>query len=141
MVRILAKATGSSGMAGGQAIDLDTITNTPSMAKLESMHRMKTGALIAASVQLGIRAAGVRNQGLIDGLTNYAKAIGLTYQITDDVLDDTSDSKTLGKPQGADRKQQKHTYLTVFGETDARQAAVRFHRQAGSFAPRKGFGP
>ena len=130
MVRILAQASGAYGMAGGQAIDLNSAGTSLTSSQLETMHRMKTGALIVASVQLGAQAAGAYDPGLVDGLSRYAQALGLAYQVTDDILDDTSETATLGKIRGADRKQNKPTYLTVFGEEKARQIASRNHGEA-----------
>lgn len=128
MVRILAQASGASGMAGGQAIDLSG--SASSKTALETMHQMKTGALIAAAVQLGARAAGVEDPTLLAGLNRYGLVLGLTFQVTDDILDETSETAALGKMRGSDRKQNKPTYLTVLGETPARRAADQYHQRA-----------
>jgi geranylgeranyl pyrophosphate synthase len=128
MVRILSQATGSSGMAGGQAIDLSG--SASSKTALETMHRMKTGALIAASVQLGARAAGAEDPALLEGLSRYGLVLGLTFQVTDDILDETSETAALGKMRGSDRRQHKPTYLTVLGEAPARRAAAQYHQRA-----------
>ena len=128
MVRILAQATGASGMAGGQAIDLSG--SASSKTALETMHRMKTGALIAASVQLGARAAGAEDPALLEGLSRYGLVLGLTFQVTDDILDETSETAALGKMRGSDRRQHKPTYLTVLGEAPARRAAAQYHQRA-----------
>jgi geranylgeranyl pyrophosphate synthase len=128
MVRILAKATGASGMAGGQAIDLSG--SALSKYGLERMHRMKTGALIAAAVQLGARAARVEDPVLLEGLSDYGGVLGLTFQVTDDILDEASETVALGKMRGSDRRQNKPTYLTVLGEASARQAVAQHHRCA-----------
>ena len=128
MVRILAQATGASGMAGGQAIDLSG--SASSRTALETMHRMKTGALIAASVQLGARAAGAEDPALLEGLSRYGLVLGLTFQVTDDILDETSETAALGKMRGSDRRQHKPTYLTVLGEAPARRAAAQYHQRA-----------
>ena len=128
MVRILAQATGASGMAGGQAIDLSG--SASSKTTLETMHRMKTGALIAASVQLGARAAGAEDPALLEGLSRYGLLLGLTFQVTDDILDETSETAALGKMRGSDRRQHKPTYLTVLGEAPARRAAAQYHQRA-----------
>jgi geranylgeranyl pyrophosphate synthase len=128
MVRILAQATGASGMAGGQAIDLSG--SAFSKHTLETMHRMKTGALIAAAVQLGARAAGAEDPNLLESLSRYGLALGLTFQVTDDILDETSETAALGKMRGSDRRQNKPTYLTVLGEALARQAAAQYHQLA-----------
>ena len=128
MVRILAQATGASGMAGGQAIDLSG--SASSKTALETMHRMKTGALIAASVQLGARAAGAEDPALLEDLSRYGLVLGLTFQVTDDILDETSETAALGKMRGSDRRQHKPTYLTVLGEAPARRAAAQYHQRA-----------
>ncbi len=128
MIRILAQATGASGMAGGQAIDLSG--SASSKTALETMHRMKTGALIAASVQLGARAAGAEDPALLEDLSRYGLVLGLTFQVTDDILDETSETAALGKMRGSDRRQNKPTYLTVLGEAPAREAAAQYHHRA-----------
>ena len=130
MVRILAQATGASGMAGGQAIDLSSTGSASSKTALDMMHRMKTGALIAASVQLGARAAGANDLALLEGLSHYGLVLGLTFQVTDDILDDTAETAALGKMRGSDRRQNKPTYLTVLGEARARQAVAQYHQEA-----------
>jgi len=128
MVRILAQATGASGMAGGQAIDLSG--SASSKSALETMHRMKTGALIAAAVHLGARAAGADDPALLEGLSCYGLVLGLTFQVTDDILDEASETTALGKMRGSDRRQNKPTYLSVLGEASARQAAAQYHQWA-----------
>ena len=128
MVRILAQATGASGMAGGQAIDLSG--SASSKTALETMHQMKPGALIAAAVQLGARAAGSEDQALLEGLSRYGLVLGLTFQVTDDILDEASGTTALGKMRGSDRRQNKPTYLSVLGEAPARRAAARYHQRA-----------
>ena len=128
MIRILAQATGASGMAGGQAIDLSG--SASSKNALETMHRMKTGALIAAAVQLGARAAGAEDQALLEGLSRYGLMLGLTFQVTDDILDETSETAALGKMRGSDRRRNKPTYFTVLGENPARRAAAQYHQRA-----------
>jgi geranylgeranyl pyrophosphate synthase len=128
MVRILAQATGASGMAGGQAIDLSG--SASSITALETMHRMKTGALIAAAVQLGARAAGAEDPALLKRLSRYGLALGLTFQVTDDILDETSETAALGKMRGSDRRQNKPTYLTILGEAHSRRAVTQYHQQA-----------
>jgi geranylgeranyl pyrophosphate synthase len=128
MVQILAQATGASGMAGGQAIDLDG--NASSKNTLETMHQMKTASLIEAAVQLGARAAGAEDPTLLEGLSRYGLALGLTFQVTDDILDETSETAALGKMRGSDRRQHKLTYLTVLGEGPARRAATQYHQRA-----------
>jgi len=128
MIRILAQATGASGMAGGQAIDLSG--SASSKNALEAMHRMKTGALIAASVQLGAQATGAEDPVLLEGLRRYGLVLGLAFQVTDDILDETSETAVLGKMRGSDHRQNKPTYFTVLGEAHARQAATQYHQRA-----------
>jgi geranylgeranyl pyrophosphate synthase len=125
MIQILAKATGGLGMAGGQAIDLSANSALFSETLLETMHQMKTGALIAASIQLGALAAGVNEPDLLAALQDYGLTLGLAYQITDDILDDTSETTVLGKTRGSDRRNDKPTFLTVLGESTARIAAMK----------------
>ncbi|MEW6729096.1 MAG: (2E,6E)-farnesyl diphosphate synthase [Pseudomonadota bacterium] len=120
MIATLARAAGHRGMVGGQAIDLAAIGQQPELAALERMHRMKTGALIEASVILGA-LAGQANEAMRDALTRYARAIGLAFQVRDDILDVTADSQTLGKTQGKDAARDKPTYVSLLG-LDAAQA-------------------
>src|SRR5579864_72068 len=100
MVRILAAASGSRGMAGGQAIDLDSVGRQLALPELEHMHIHKTGALIRASVALGARCGGALAPGQLERLDHYAKNIGLAFQVVDDVLDQESSTATLGKTAG-----------------------------------------
>src|SRR3569832_2306298 len=102
MLRLLAHAAGSGGMCGGQAIDLASVGITLSLAELEQMHRLKTGALLRASVLLGALCGKALNEREEAALEQYANAIGLAFQVVDDVLDATEDSATLGKTAGKD---------------------------------------
>ncbi|MDD2893028.1 MAG: polyprenyl synthetase family protein [Halothiobacillaceae bacterium] len=120
MLSTLAQASGSQGMAGGQALDLAAVGMRLDLAALEHMHRLKTGALIAASVQLGALAAHA-HEATQAQLARYARAIGLAFQVRDDVLDVTADSQTLGKTQGKDASDDKPTYVSLLG-LDAAQA-------------------
>lgn len=120
MITTLARAAGSQGMVGGQAIDLAAIGQCPDLAALERMHRMKTGALIEASVILGA-LAGNADEAMLERLKRYARAIGLAFQVRDDILDVTADSQTLGKTQGKDAAHAKPTYVSLLG-LDAAQA-------------------
>ena len=115
MLEILAIASGSRGMAGGQAIDLAAVGRRLNQAELENMHIHKTGALIRASVKLGALCANGLHQEQMDRLDHYAKCVGLAFQITDDILDETADTQTLGKTQGADRALNKPTYPSIIG--------------------------
>ena len=130
MVDTLAMAGGSRGMAGGQAIDLDAVGKQLSIAELENMHIHKTGALIRASVRLGaLCRPGVETEQL-EALDHYAKCIGLAFQVRDDILDEESDTETLGKTQGADRALNKPTYTSILGMDAARELLQELHDDA-----------
>lgn len=126
----LARASGSQGMAGGQALDLEAANSTIDLATLQQIHAMKTGALIEAAVLMGAQAAGIDNDQELKALSDYAKALGLGFQIHDDILDVVSDTKTLGKQTGADEVNGKATYPGLLGLTAARQAAADAQQQA-----------
>ena len=123
MIEILAEASGSRGMAGGQALDLAAVGSQLTLAELEYMHIHKTGALIRAAVRLGALAAVQENDPLFTQLDHYAKCIGLAFQIHDDVLDEAGSTATLGKAQGADRRRHKPTYPALLGLSQSRQMA------------------
>ena len=129
MLNTLAQASGSKGMAGGQALDLSAVGQNLDLAALEQMHRMKTGALITASVQLGAlgAAADARTQ---NQLAQYARAIGLAFQVRDDVLDVISPSHTLGKTQGKDASDGKPTYVSLLGLDGAQTLAAQLCEEA-----------
>jgi farnesyl diphosphate synthase len=122
MISALAGASGSRGMAGGQAIDLESVGKKLDLADLKQMHAMKTGALLSCSVQMGGIAAKL-NQTEMQLLQDYSKALGLAFQIVDDVLDATADSQTLGKTAGKDAANDKPTYVTLMGLDYAKKAA------------------
>lgn len=130
MIDILALASGSRGMAGGQAIDLASVGQQLNMAELENMHIHKTGALIKASVELGALSANDVHPAAFEMISHYGKCIGLAFQIQDDILDVESDTKTLGKPQGSDMERNKPTYPNLLGLQGARDAARQLHREA-----------
>ncbi len=129
MIRSLAAASGSPGMASGQAIDLESEGKQLGLGELETMHSLKTGALIRASVRLGALAAGAGRDQL-DALDEYARCIGLAFQIQDDILDIEGDTKTLGKPQGSDIDRKKSTYPSLLGLEEARNRARATHEKA-----------
>jgi farnesyl diphosphate synthase len=130
MIDTLAIASGSRGMAGGQAIDLEAVGKQITIAELENMHIHKTGALIRASVKLGaLCRPGVDKQSL-NALDHYAKCIGLAFQVRDDILDEESDTETLGKTQGADRALNKPTYTSILGLAAARELIQELHNDA-----------
>jgi len=124
-------------MVLGQAIDLAAVDHQLDLAQLETMHRYKTGALIRASVAMGATCAGADEKQLA-ALDNYAAAIGLAFQVQDDILDVTSDTATLGKQQGADIARNKPTYVSLLGLDAAKAKADELHRQA--LAALNGFG-
>jgi len=130
MIDILAIACGSRGMAGGQAIDLDSVGKQLTIAELENMHIHKTGALIRASVKLGAMCKPDIDTKELQKLDHYAKCIGLAFQIQDDILDEVSDTNTLGKSPGADRARNKPTYPALLGLDDARQMAMDLQNDA-----------
>ena len=119
MIRTLAVAAGSRGMAGGQAIDLEATGKTLTQTELEFMHVRKTGALISAAVKLGALCAGPCPAAL----EQYANRVGLAFQVVDDVLDAESTSATLGKTAGKDSKQGKPTYVSAMGVAGAKRFA------------------
>ena len=130
MIQLLASASGSLGMAGGQAIDLDSVGKQLSLQQLENMHQLKTGALIRASVLLGAMCSPLANADILDRLTTYGRCIGLAFQIQDDILDVIADTETLGKPQGSDIEQNKPTYPALLGLDGSRKRAMELHQQA-----------
>ncbi len=130
MVAALAHAAGSRGMAGGQAMDLANENREISLAELEDMHIHKTGALIRASVQLGLLSAPQLPAQQAGDLDHYAKCVGLAFQIRDDILDVEGDTQTLGKTAGADQKLKKATYPALLGMTRAKAMAEDLYNQA-----------
>ncbi|HUH41002.1 MAG TPA: farnesyl diphosphate synthase [Castellaniella sp.] len=121
-VQLLARSVGSHGMAGGQAIDCASVGVRLSVDELQRMHRMKTGAMLEASVMLGGIVAGAGST-VREGLQTYASAIGLAFQVADDILDVTGDTATLGKTAGKDAARDKPTYVSVMG-LDGSQALL-----------------
>ncbi len=130
MIHLLAAASGSIGMAGGQAIDLGAVGKQLNLEELENMHRLKTGALIRASVLMGALCSPEASKEVLKRLDLYANCVGLAFQIQDDILDVIADTETLGKPQGSDEQQNKPTYPSLLGLDGARERAQDLHRQA-----------
>jgi len=130
MMRVLADAIGTRGMAGGQAIDLEAVKQRLDEPQLERMHRQKTGALIRASVTLGALSAGCADAAQRAALEEFGAEIGLAFQIHDDILDVEGSTTTLGKRAGADADRVKPTYPSVLGLDEAR-ARARLHRDRG----------
>jgi farnesyl diphosphate synthase len=114
LCRLLARAAGQAGMAGGQAIDLASVGQALSEAQLREMHRLKTGALLQGSVMMGA-ACGLVDAKAHAALERYGAAVGLAFQVVDDILDVTADSATLGKTAGKDAAQDKPTYVSLLG--------------------------
>ena len=129
MISVLAAAAGSRGMAGGQAIDLDSVGKKLDLSGLKQMHAMKTGALLSCAVELGGIAAQL-NPAQMAHLDAYSKSLGLAFQIVDDVLDATSDSQTLGKTAGKDAANDKPTYVTLMGLDYAQKQAKELQETA-----------
>jgi geranylgeranyl pyrophosphate synthase len=129
LIRYLATASGATGMVGGQAIDLAAIGQDIELSHLEAMHRLKTGALIRASVALAAIASGA-NQEQQHALDLYAINIGLAFQVQDDILDIESDTTTLGKTQGADLALGKPTYPALLGMAGAKQKLESLYQAA-----------
>lgn len=123
MLQLLAKAAGSVGMCGGQAIDLDSVGISLNRAQLEQMHQLKTGALLRASVVLGAMSGKSLTEDELVALDTYSNAIGLAFQVVDDILDATADSATLGKTAGKDAADNKPTYVSILGLDASRQLA------------------
>jgi farnesyl diphosphate synthase len=137
LVQLLARASGQQGMAGGQAIDLASVGKALDEATLRDMHRRKTGALLQASVLMGA-ACGATQAGAWDALAEYGAALGLAFQVVDDILDVTQASEVLGKTAGKDQDANKPTYVTMLGLDAARQYANDLHSQALSALTRAG---
>jgi len=129
MIATLASASGSHGMAGGQVMDLTATGNDSTLAELENLHIHKTGALIRSSVLMGAMAASGETQQL-QQLDHYGKCIGLAFQIVDDILDITGDTESLGKTGGKDAAQQKTTYASLLGLSQARKRATQLYDDA-----------
>lgn len=130
MLHLLAIASGSRGMAGGQAIDLASVGKNLDQAELEYMHIHKTGALIRAAALLGAYSADQTDPERIKAIDLYAQSIGLAFQVVDDILDAEADTATLGKTAGKDANSNKPTYVTILGIERAKQLARELHENA-----------
>ena len=128
---LLARAAGATGMAGGQAIDLDSVGRVLTEEQLQAMHRLKTGALLQAAVHMGASCATpalpAHTRAALD---QYGAALGLAFQVVDDILDVTADSAQLGKTAGKDAAADKPTYVSLLGLTQAQALAAQLHTQA-----------
>jgi farnesyl diphosphate synthase len=130
MVQVLAIATGSRGMAGGQAIDLENTGLVVSQAELEVMHLHKTGALIHAATLMGAYCSAAENPDKLHAVDHFSKSIGLAFQVVDDILDAEADTQTLGKTAGKDAQANKSTYVTLLGLSKAKQLAAELYHHA-----------
>jgi len=130
MLRLLAQASGSLGMCGGQAIDLASVGRNLSLDELELMHRLKTGALLRASVLLGAISGKTLSTAESQSLEAYGTAIGLAFQVVDDILDATADSVTLGKTAGKDAADNKPTYVSILGLPESQALAEKLRNDA-----------
>jgi farnesyl diphosphate synthase len=130
MLDTLARASGSRGMAGGQALDLEAEGQRIDVAMLENIHIHKTGALIRAGMRMATQADPDLDADLADKLDRYAKCLGLAFQIRDDILDVEGETAVIGKTRGKDRIQKKATYPALMGLSEAREAAVGLLQQA-----------
>jgi len=140
MVSVLAAAAGAGGMAGGQALDLAAVGARLDRRQLETMHQLKTGAMLAASVHLGLLSGGLLTPPMAGAAAAYSEAVGLAFQVVDDILDVIADSQTLGKTAGKDQAQDKPTYVSILGLDEsqalARQLAQRARRALEPFGSR-----
>ena len=130
MIKLLAVASGSHGMAGGQAFDLDSVGKQLNLPELEFMHIHKTGALIRAAILLGAHCGSDLNAAQIAKLDHFGKCVGLAFQVVDDVLDAEADTATLGKTAGKDADNHKPTYVTLLGVALAKKMAAELHTEA-----------
>jgi geranylgeranyl diphosphate synthase type II len=130
MIAELARAAGHAGMVGGQAIDLAAVGKQLDIAALELMHRRKTGALIEAAAVLGAIAAGAADKAVLAAARRYAAALGLAFQVKDDILDVEGETGTIGKQRGADAERNKPTYPALLGLEAARAHLGNLHREA-----------
>ena len=130
LVSMLSRYAGCAGMVTGQAIDLAATGQALQLEQLKTIHGYKTGALIEASVLMGAIATGAANQQQLDALKQFASAIGLAFQIQDDILDEESSTEHLGKQQGSDAANNKSTYTSILGLEQAREQAAELYQQS-----------
>ncbi len=128
--RYLAEAAGARGMVGGQAQDIEMVGSQPSQAELQQMHSRKTGALIRASVMMGAVSSGNPSISQLHGLDQYASALGVAFQIRDDMLDSLSSTEVLGKTSGSDIANDKPNYVAILGMDGAQTALAEQHQLA-----------
>jgi geranylgeranyl pyrophosphate synthase len=130
LISCLAKAAGAKGMVEGQAIDIASVDQELNLQQLEHMHHKKTGEMILASIMMGALSTGSATTKQLFALETYGRAIGLAFQVQDDILDVTSDTSVLGKQQGADQALNKPTYTALLGLEGAKEKAQQLHTQA-----------
>jgi len=138
LCRLLASAAGSQGMAGGQAIDLASVGLSLDETQLREMHRMKTGALLQGSVEMGAACGETQRPDVLAALRDYGAAMGLAFQVVDDILDVIADSETLGKTAGKDAASDKPTYVSLLGLEGARAQARELLAQSLAALDRSG---
>ena len=130
LISSLANAAGPDGMVKGQAIDINSVNQLLTLEELELMHHKKTGALIHASIIMGALSTGKATQLQLDALRDYGVFIGLAFQVQDDILDVSGDTKTIGKEAGSDQALNKATYVKLLGLDGARKKALQLHESA-----------
>ncbi|MBD1572345.1 (2E,6E)-farnesyl diphosphate synthase [Vibrio sp. S17_S38] len=130
LIQELARASGSLGMCMGQSLDLEAENRSVALEELENIHRNKTGALIKCAIRMGALSAGDKGMDVLPQLDKYADAVGLAFQVHDDILDVISDTETLGKPQGSDQNLNKSTYPALLGLEGAQQKAQNLLQEA-----------
>ncbi len=130
LIQELARASGALGMCMGQSLDLEAENRGVTLEELENIHRNKTGALIKCAIRMGALSAGEKGIHVLPQLDKYADAVGLAFQVHDDILDVISDTKTLGKPQGSDQNLNKSTYPALLGLEGAQQKAQNLLQEA-----------
>ncbi len=130
LVRELALAAGATGMVKGQAMDLYATNNTVDLDFLEAMHTHKTGDLIVASISMGAQSSGFADTDTLKQLCAYGRAIGLAFQVKDDLLDSEGCTEVLGKQAGADQRHNKSTYTSLLGQTGAKDMLAKLHHKA-----------
>lgn len=138
MIRLLSHAIGSMGMIGGEELDLEMVNHTASLKKLETMYKLKTGCLLSASILLGALAANCQNKKIINNLTKFSECLGLAFQIHDDIIGIESDTKTLGKTQGADITMNKPVYPALVGMARAKKREQMLYRKALNYLDKTG---
>ncbi|MDF2181684.1 farnesyl diphosphate synthase [Neptuniibacter sp. CAU 1671] len=130
LIRTLSEAAGYRGMVAGQAFDLSHVGQAISLDELEAMHQHKTGALLKAAVLMGAQCSGKASSAQLQALNQYATAIGLAFQVQDDILDIEGSAEQIGKPAGSDEARHKPTYPALLGLNDAKALLASLHQQA-----------